>query len=379
MLQDAITIIPNLYNTYAWVRHSKDLGIQTALAETITDFLSEQKFAKYQFQQPLTKNADDSVTATISTKTEGNIGQITFTVNETTQEIETTYSNEILKEVFQPLFNPNYYIEQSALSRESDLAHVRRAQEQSRQFYACSKSLQFAAKIEEIHNLYEKIKKDTIHKHANLQEIGDQKILEKDSFGHVQENKETFVGKHLSEEEKIIAEIYEITQREFFRTLPTYGLDPNNSENMDMLDQRLQILNRLSDILKSYSQGILPNKNKISEFRPVVETLRQDNDHGESKTQRTLTRIGMGIGTLIFVAGVVFIAFTITSPAASLWIYIAGPVLCIVGGLINIFSVIGFYFSFPQGIAKDLYFVADKMEKELPDTQKETSNYTASQ
>ena len=374
MPQNSPTIVPNLYSDY--IHWSHTLEPEAALAKAISNLLKQKKFAIYQCKESSIQKQDlpattanqtvpaVSVTTTISTK-EGKIGQITFTVNETTQEIETTYSNEILKQIFQPLFSPNYYIPQSAESRQNDLGFVNGAQNQFHTFYTRTESLQFAAKMEEIHHLSEEIKQNN----AKLKEISDKNILKRGFLGRVQENER--ILNQLSEEEKMIAEINEIAQKEFFRTLPTYYLDPNQPENLKMLDQRFRILNHLSTILSDYSKkGTLPNRDKrdkrdkIDKLRLAVKALYQPNHHAESKTGRVVSAIGMIIGILAFTAAILLIVFAapIFLAPVPLWLLIVFPTLLGGGLFTSVWSAGGFYGSFPAGVAKDLYFVADKMD-----------------
>lgn len=363
------TIVPNLYSNYKHRSNTLEPGV--ALAKVISDFLREQRFANYKCVELAIQNQglptttanqapqDVSVTFAISTK-EGNIGQITFKVNETKQQIETHYSNEILEAVFQPLFTQNYYIPPQTSPRQNDLGFVGGTQRMLREFYASAPSLQFAAKIEEIHNLYENIKSNN----PALNSIGNQKLLKRGFFGRVQENKTALTGRNLSKQQKIIAEINEIAQTEFFRTPVTNPWNPGSPESIAMLNQRLDILNVLFQILNGYSKGTPPNKNKIDELRLAVKALNQLGNYAESKTQRIVGAVGMSIGIPALIAAIVLLVLFATA-AFPLWLVIALPILIAGGGFTTIVSVFAFSTSFPEGVAKDLYFVADKMEAEF--------------
>lgn len=365
------TIVPNLYSNYRNRSNTLEPGV--ALAKVIKELLQEQRFGKYRYEELVIQNQDlptttanqppqdASVTFTISTQQAGNIGQITFTVNEAKQQIETRYSNEILEAVFQPLFTEqNYYIPPQTSPRQNNLGFVGGAQRMLREFYASAPSLQFAAKIEEIQDRYENIKS----RNPALNSMGSKKLLKRGFFGQVQENEEPVRTQNLTQEQKIIAEINEIAQTEFFRTPVTNPWNPGSPESIAMLKQRLDILNVLSQILDGYSKGTPPNKNKIDNLRVAVKALNQLGNYAESKTQRIVSAVGMGIGIPALIAGILLLALFATA-SFPLWMLIVFPILIAGGAATSLFSILGFHASFPEGVAKDLYFVADKMEVEF--------------
>lgn len=360
MSLDRSVVIPNTYITYDRAVRSGIRDNVGALSNTVTALLNSVE-SRFAHRPELIGNKDGSVIANIFTEREGNIGQITFKVNEEIKQIEATYSNKVIKEVFQPLFTQNYYIDESELGivNNDHLSNVKKTQNHHSQFYKRLETLEFAAYIEKFRSTYKKITENN----PKLALPNNQKVLKRNFFGQVQEN---MAGSSFNPQEKIILALNEISRKEFFTTPPTLGLNPNNEENINWLKQRLPVLKNLCDILENYSNGISPNRNAIQAFRRSIKGLKETNQHGgDFKTQRILAGIGMGIGIPAFIAGIVLFAIMVALPVVPLALIIAAPVLFFIGGMVGGFSAGVFYDSFPQGISKDLYFVADKMEAEL--------------